>query len=211
MIVHLAEDDTVDKVRVITGEFLASLDRTGTLTQKYQARFNLGDKQVELISPYDTNNLQDMIRGNVNLPQSLSQNPNEPPTVDFLLPISEVFNRLKKLVGKEFLDTGRDQERTRGAILHQLVCSALGYSEYHDGGQFPDIVNQLIEVKLQMSPTIDLGLVLPSSSEALDIPRLNSKIIRHCDVRYAICSSFYSNSYFANIPKSTISVCFYFG
>ena len=37
-----------------------------------------------------------------------------------------------------------------------------------------------------MSPTIDLGLVLPSSVEALDIPRLNNRTIRHCDVRYAI-------------------------
>jgi hypothetical protein len=190
VIVHLAEDDTIDKVRVITGEFLASLDHTGTLTQKYQAHFILGDNPFELISAYDTNNLQSMIRGNVDFPQSLFQNPNAPPTVEFLLPISEVFNRLKKLVGKEFLDTGRDQERTRGAILHQLVCLALGYSEYHDDGQFPDIVNQLIEVKLQMSRTIDLGLVLPSSTEALDIPRLNNIVIRHCDVRYAIFYAF---------------------
>jgi hypothetical protein len=186
VIIHLTEDDIIDKIRVITGELLASLDRTGTLTQKYQARITLSDKHCELLSPYDTDNIRRIINNDADFPQSLPQNPNQPPIVEFLFPISEVFNRIKNLIGREFIDTGRDQERNRGAILHQLVCSSLGYSEYHDGGQFPDIVNQLVEVKLQMSPTIDLGLVLPSSVEALDIPRLNNRTVRHCDVRYAI-------------------------
>ena len=186
VIIHLTEDDIIDKIKVITSEFLASLDRTGTLTQKYQARVTLSEKQFELISPYDTDNIREIMGDIADYPQSLPLNPNQPPTVEFLISISEVFNRLKILVGKEFMDTGRDQERNRGAILHQFVCESLGYSAYHDGGQFPDIVNQLVEVKLQMSPTIDLGLVLPSSIEALDIPRLKNKIIRHCDVRYAI-------------------------
>ena len=45
------------------------------------------------------------------------------------------------------------------------VDGYLGYSRYEDKGQFPDIRHQLLEVKLQTSPTIDLGLVLPSSTE----------------------------------------------
>lgn len=186
VIIHLTEDDIIDKIKVITGESLASLDRTGTLTQKYQARIVLADKQFELISPYDTGNVQEIIGDKTDFSQTLHLSPNKPPIAECLLPILEVFNRLKKLVGKEFVDIGRDQERNRGAILHQFVCESLGFSEYHDGGQFPDILNQLVEVKLQMSPTIDLGLVLPSSVEPLDIPRLKNKAVRHCDVRYAI-------------------------
>ena len=50
--------------------------------------------------------------------------------------------------------------------LHSLACSALGYSNYKDDGKFPDIKHQLIEVKLQTSPTIDLGLFLPTNEEA---------------------------------------------
>jgi len=41
-------------------------------------------------------------------------------------------------------------------------------------------------VKLQTSPTIDLGLVRPNSTEALDVPMIEGKQIRHCDVRYAV-------------------------
>ena len=41
-------------------------------------------------------------------------------------------------------------------------------------------------MKLQTSPTIDLGLVLPSSVDALDVPNIGVHQIRHCDVRYAV-------------------------
>jgi hypothetical protein len=66
------------------------------------------------------------------------------------------------------------------------VCAALGYASYQDDGQFPDVRHQLLEVKLQTSPTIDLGLVRPNSTEALDVPMIQGKQIRHCDVRYAV-------------------------
>ena len=71
-------------------------------------------------------------------------------------------------------------------MLHRLVCQHLGYVDYRDDGQFPDVRHQLLEVKLQTSPTIDLGLVCPDSGEALDVPRINGLQIRHCDVRYAL-------------------------
>jgi len=62
----------------------------------------------------------------------------------------------------------------------------LGYTDYRDDGQFPDVRHQLLEVKLQTSPTIDLGLVRPDSEEALDVPKVKGQQIRHCDVRYAL-------------------------
>lgn len=46
--------------------------------------------------------------------------------------------------------------------------------------------HQLLEVKLQTSPTIDLGLVTPDSQDPLDVPKIGGQQIRHCDVRYAI-------------------------
>jgi hypothetical protein len=46
--------------------------------------------------------------------------------------------------------------------------------------------NQLLEVKLQTSPTIDLGLVEPASEESLDLDDLPEGSVRHCDVRYAL-------------------------
>jgi hypothetical protein len=55
-----------------------------------------------------------------------------------------------------------------------------------DDVRFPDIRHQLLEVKLQTSPTIDLGLVRPDSEEFLDLPALQDVTIRHCDVRYLL-------------------------
>ena len=39
------------------------------------------------------------------------------------------------------------QERNRGAELHSLICEYLGYSIYEDDGNYPDIANQLLEIK----------------------------------------------------------------
>ena len=102
------------------------------------------------------------------------------------MPIKTIYEKLCGLVGEIFTYEGADQERNRGNILHRLICQKLGYKDFRDDGQFPDIRNQLLEVKLQTSPTIDLGLVRPDSQEFLDIPKLVDRNIRHCDVRYAL-------------------------
>ena len=97
-----------------------------------------------------------------------------------------MYNRLKKLIGLKLDALGADQERNRGYKLHSKICEILGYSTFTDDGSYPDITHQLIEVKLQTSPTIDLGLVTPDDVAPLDIPNVSGVKIRHCDVRYAI-------------------------
>jgi hypothetical protein len=99
------------------------------------------------------------------------------PRAGELLPIRALFDRMRRLVGGAFDDTGYDQERNRGATLHRLVCRSLGYAAYQDDGQFPDVRHQLLEVKLQTSPTIDLGLVRPDSTEPLDVPQIEGKVL----------------------------------
>jgi hypothetical protein len=112
--------------------------------------------------------------------------PTDNPSAGTVLPIGVLFRRLLPLVGVSFPDSGRDQERRRGADLHRLVCEALGYSSYADVGQFPDVRHQLLEVKLQTAPTIDLGLVRPDSQDPLDMPKVLGKQLKHCDVRYVL-------------------------
>lgn len=102
------------------------------------------------------------------------------------MPIALLFDHLKTLIEQRFRDAGSDQERNRGAELHALVSRALGYANHADNGQFPDVPEQLLEVKLQTSPTIDLGLVSPNSEELVDIPAIGSIAVRHCDIRYAV-------------------------
>jgi hypothetical protein len=63
-----------------------------------------------------------------------------------------------------------------------MVCGLFPGNTYHDSGQFPDVPDQLLEVKFQTSPTIDLGLVSPDSRE----PLADQASHRHCDVRYAV-------------------------
>ena len=184
VIVRVAKENVITKIKVVTGDTLTPLDKTGTLTQKYQAQLIPGEAQTELISDEDTETLRAFVRPDVNLAVGLS--PTNHPRPTQLLPIKNIFERLQPLFGESFPNIGRDQERNRGALLHRLVCQHLGYADYQDDGQFPDVRHQLLEVKLQTSPTIDLGLVSPSSEEALDVPKIEGRRIRHCDVRYAL-------------------------
>ena len=184
VIIRVGGDDVINKVKVVTGDTLARLDTTGTLTQKYQARLILGEKNGELITTKDTDLLLPFVRSGVDL--GTVPGPLNDPRAGQLLPIQEVFERLQSLVGDDLLNIGYEQERNRGATLHRMVLQHLGYIVYQDDGQFPDVRHQLLEVKLQTSPTIDLGLVCPDSEEALDVPKIEGYQVRHCDVRYAV-------------------------
>ena len=199
-LIRISDSDVITRVKVVTGDTLALLDTTGTLTQKYQARCTPSSEPSELITPIDTSVLTPFVARSVDLERIAT--PINHPAARELLPIDIVFERLSSLIGSTFQDAGIDQERNRGAELHRLVCSTLGYSSYQDDGQFPDVRHQLIEVKLQTSPTIDLGLVCPNSLEPLDVPMIQGTQIRHCDVRYAI--------FYAEISCSVVRITHFF-
>lgn len=193
-IIQIDSYDTIQSVRVVLGDQLAKLDRTGALTHKYQARVDPGQPRAELLTPYDTDPLRAL--GLVREPEArYLVTPTLPPSVDALMPIEEVFARLQPILELQVAHRGATQERNRGSEIHRAVCNALGYTVYRDYGQFPDIRHQLLEVKLQTSPTIDLGLVLPSSVDRLDIPPLGYHAVRHCDVRYAVICGEFSGSH----------------
>ncbi len=186
-LIQVSDQDSILKVKVMNGQELALLDTTGKITTKYQAGIRPGSPEGGLVSPADTAHLAPYVQPGATPSQSTS--PTDAPVAGGLIPIAEVHARLSGLVGHAFPDPGSDQERNRGAALHMKICEALGYSHYEDHGQFPDIRHQLLEVKLQTSPTIDLGLVLPSSEDRLDIAQLGAHHPRHCDTRYAIFSA----------------------
>lgn len=183
VLVQVDASDRISIVKVVTGASLAPLDTTGRLTRKYQARCLVGDEALELVTPVDTDRLASIIEADATIGSAL---PVAEPRASSLLPIASLFARLSTLVGISFADAGHDQERLRGAALHRLVCEAIGYCTFQDDGQFPDVRHQLLEIKLQTSPTIDLGLVLPSGETPLDVPVIAGTQIRHSDVRYAV-------------------------
>lgn len=170
VLIRVDGNSTVTKVRVVTGEVIARLDTTGTLTHKYQAKARSPVLTSVLVTPTDT--------PNVTAKLIKAKHPDWPN----FLPIKDVFRRLKGLIGSVVPDLGKDQERNRGSGLHNAVCCQLGLAKWNDDGQFPDITELLLEVKLQTASTIDLGLVCPNQTEHLaDSPKF-----QHCDVRYVV-------------------------
>ena len=92
VIIRVDDSDVVCKVKVVTGEDLALLDTTGTLTQKYQARLIPKEAKAELIADEDTDRLQPFVQAGVNLAKSVS--PIDHPSAGLILPIAEVYHRL---------------------------------------------------------------------------------------------------------------------
>ena len=183
-LVSINAADAIDAVRVVRGELIAELDKTGTLTSKYQARLTGRTNVPELVTAEDTTALNTQITAS---PAYSGRSPTDPPYPGELLPITTLFERCIAVVGQRFPDAGIDQERNRGADLHRLLCAALGYNSYADDGSYPDIRHQLLEVKLQTSPTIDVGLHSPSSDTPLNINTLPDYVPTGRDVRYAVC------------------------
>ena len=185
IIIALDSANTISKITALTGNQLKKFDMTGTMTRKYQAKFT-GAQQTEseLFDTKDTATLSSQISDKN--PKAFTHSPSKPAAPSDLLSISEIYKRLLSLVEIEFINPGVDQERKRGEELQKLVCTALGYKEYGDTGQFPDIFNQLLEIKLQTSPTIDLGNILPTSEEALNTGEGGIKYLHYKDARYAV-------------------------
>lgn len=184
-LIRVDNRDVVSGVRVLTGEAIALLDTTGTLTTKYQAARLPTHEGSCLVSVSDTQNLINCLapREHVDPAALAAQAPTDRPVAGTVLTIKAVFGHLEQLLGHTFTDPGVVNERGRGVVLQRLVCERLGLNAYADAGQFPDILSQVLEVKLQLSPTIDLGLVAPDSDH---IAQEAGGEIRHCDVRYAV-------------------------
>lgn len=174
------EYDTIVAVKVILGDELVKYDRTGTLTHKYQATMN--SYGYNICSQNDSDTILNwIIEPNSSL---VGVNPNSLPSRDQLLKISTIYQRLLPMVGKSVSYLDAVQERNRGAELHEMICKHLGYSKFNDDGTYPDIANQLLEIKLQTSPTIDLGLHSPEDGK--QIASKDDISFHSEDVRYAI-------------------------
>lgn len=189
------ENDIITAVKIITGDLLVRYDRTGTLTKKYQATMNSYGRNI--CSSMDSTTVEDwIVDGDSTL--LLETTPNNYPCRNQLLRINEIYQRLLPMVGKSISYIDAIQERNRGAELHSMICEHLGYSTYKDDGTYPDIINQLLEVKLQTSPTIDLGLHSPIDGEC--IASVENTHFYSEDIRYAIfegelCDSLLKNLY----------------
>lgn len=179
-VILILVDGVISRVRVIAGADLAQYDATGTLTSKFQAaRYSEGGSR--LVSEFDTDHFRDRLEPNSS--GDTHRLPTSQPVRGSVLPVKEIYRRLLSMVGKTYRDPGIVQERNRGTVVHREACARLGCDGFADNGQFPDILSELVEVKLQLSRTVDLGVELPSSSTPLASA---NGLLDVRDVRYAI-------------------------
>lgn len=88
----------------------------------------------------------------------------------------------KKLIGEKLLSAAT---KKRGQALERKVLKLLGYdvNEKHNlFGDFPDIPNQLLEVKVQDTQTVDLGKYSPEFEKTI----IMKNKITTFDIRYLI-------------------------
>ena len=97
------------------------------------------------------------------------------------MPLKAIKSKVvSSLLGRKLVNA---DTKTRGQELERIVATLLGY-QVDDPlvGGYPDIPNQLLEIKVQDSPTVDLGKYSPSNPVVIDA-NLNMTTE---DVRYLI-------------------------
>ena len=113
-IVRVAADGVVIGIRVVTGEVIALWDRTGTLTSKFQAKRIPGRSGSALVSQSDTTRFEAAMNPSDRLSEAELRAcaPTARPVPGRVLSIGALYERLKQLVGHEFVDPGVTQDRS---------------------------------------------------------------------------------------------------
>lgn len=105
------------------------------------------------------------------------------PVIDKIIKIDDIYDIVKnEIIGIELKSFST---KIKGQELEKIVSEKLGYKFLEQDllvGGYPDLPSQLLEVKVQESPTVDLGKYSPQVAECI-FPELN---ITTEDIRYLI-------------------------
>lgn len=183
LVVLVDAADTVAGVRAFTGRTLAKWNRTGTLTAKYQAALKLvfSDAVSTHVCGRDTERTVQFVGTDQGEPTASGE-----PVAGTLLSIEELGRKLSKLIGTTVPFVSAVDDKKRSAALTAKVGKALGYAGTGETAVFPKLPAQMLEVKLQTSPTIDLGRTWPSSDSPLNFQEGRARMLRRRDVRFAV-------------------------
>lgn len=100
--------------------------------------------------------------------------------ISAITPLTDLRPLLKDLIGTKLEETST---RRKGVELEKHIMLKMGYTIPESmEGQYPDLPNQMIEVKVQDSPTIDLGRYSPQDLEFVE----GSDVFTTQNVRYVI-------------------------
>jgi len=180
-------NELIDSIIILTPEYIENkFGKFGKPTIKHQLlilpkqREMIIKSENSILSFPDTKNLTYRIRHTY---ESTPVNMLKEPDFNDLFSIKLLKEMVaQKLIGQtlEVNDT-----KNRGQALERLVLQLLGYSEENLcglAGGYPDIPNQLLEVKVQDSPTVDLGKYSPEMEELI----MEDSNVTTCDIRYLI-------------------------
>lgn len=177
----------IESIVILTSDYIEShFGKFGKPTIKHQLmisnkqRGQIIHNENPIVAYDDSNKLALIAANQYRKPTGAMLNQ---PDIENLFSI-EIINEMvaRNLIGRklEAADT-----KNRGQALERLTLQLLGYPEENLNGLaggYPDIPNQLLEVKVQDSPTVDLGKYSPAFEEVIN-ERYN---ITTKDIRYLI-------------------------
>lgn len=181
------ENNKIASVIILTPEYIEQkFGKFGKPTIKHQllisgkVRKEIYERDDKILSFPDSKKLSYYILHDYEPPKSGMV---EEPDIKRLFSIA----LLKKMVAEKLIGFKLDAAATknRGQALEKKILELLGYEVNENDllyGAFPDIRNQLLEVKVQDSPTVDLGKFSPEKEEIV----IETSDLTTFDVRYLI-------------------------
>lgn len=165
------EDKIIESIIIMTPEYIENrFGKFGKPTVKQQLILS-NKKREEIISNHG------MIVADINIPVDLLDTEHDTVTRDVsmkdepekVLPIETINQQISKKLLNETLDISLSTKQ-RGQQLERMVAYQLGYKKLQEEleGGYPDIRNQMLEIKVQDSPTIDLGRYSPQFEEQIN-------------------------------------------
>lgn len=166
----ISNDNKIESIIIMTPEYIENkFGKFGKPTIKQQLIIS-NKKRDDIISKgsmvIDDNTLpDDVIDEECN---DIDENTSIKDDPDKVFPISYIDSKITNELIGEKLDISLSTKQ-RGQQLERLVAYQLGYKKMQDmlEGGYPDIRNQMLEVKVQDSPTIDLGKYSPQFEESI--------------------------------------------
>jgi hypothetical protein len=172
---------------ILTADYIEThFGRFGKPTIKHQllisnkARNQIYTSESKILSFPDSKKLSYLLTDTCNEPEDQMSNE---PCIQYLYSIKHLTEKVaKKLIGRKLENSAT---KNRGQSLERLILGLLGYkmSDFENlVGGFPDIPNQLLEVKVQDAQTVDLGRFTPEREELV----VSENNLTTFDVRYLI-------------------------
>jgi len=176
-------EEKIESIVVLTPQYIVKkFGIFGKPTIKSQLIISPKMRQMVIDSRDSILFYPDTIGSKLNFSNLKNFNIQDEPTSESLLSMASIKEIvIEKIIGQKIPPAST---KNRGQLLENIFAKALGYrlldSESLAGG-YPDIRNQALEIKIQDSPTVDLGKYSPEFEELVpNCGGFTTKTMRYC-------------------------------